>query len=161
MAILLGAFFLLGLVPGPDMLTKHLTLTFSMVWTIVLANLITVAACFLLLNRLASLTAVRAHLLVPVILVLVFIGSYTSTSSYADLVVTLVFGAIGYLMLLAGWPRAPFVLGLVLGKIAENYLYISIARYEAAWVTRPVVVALFLLALGVIVYPWLRRLRSR
>jgi putative tricarboxylic transport membrane protein len=161
MAILLGAFFLLGLVPGPDMLTKHLTLTFSMVWTIVLANLITVAACFLLLNRLAALTAVRAHLLVPVILVLVFIGSYTSTSSYADLVVTLVFGAVGYLMLLAGWPRAPFVLGLVLGKIAENYLYISIARYEAAWVTRPVVVALFLLALGVIVYPWLRRLRSR
>jgi putative tricarboxylic transport membrane protein len=161
MAILLGAFFLLGLVPGPDMLTKHLTLTFSMVWTIVLANLITVAACFLLLNRLAALTAVRAHLLVPVILVLVFIGSYTSTSSYADLVVTLVFGAVGYLMLLGGWPRAPFVLGLVLGKIAENYLYISIARYEAAWVTRPVVVALFLLALGVIVYPWLRTLRSR
>src|SRR5258708_2495905 len=58
MAILLGGFFLLGLVPGPDMLTKHLDVTFSMVWTIVLANIITVALCFLLLNRLAALTAV-------------------------------------------------------------------------------------------------------
>ena len=38
-AILMGAFFLLGLVPGPDMLTKHLTLTYSMVWTIVLSNI--------------------------------------------------------------------------------------------------------------------------
>src|ERR671927_1272442 len=58
MAILLGGFFLLGMVPGPDMLTKHLTVTFSLVWTIVLANIITVGACFLLLNRLAALTAI-------------------------------------------------------------------------------------------------------
>src|SRR6266511_1155784 len=132
MAILLSGFLIMGLVPGPDMLTTHLTVTFSMVWTIVLANLITVAACFLFLNRLAALTNVRAHLLIPVILVLVFIGSYTSNNHYGDLLVTLACGAIGYLMVLGGWPRAPFVLGLVLGKIAENYLYISVARYEAA-----------------------------
>src|SRR3954471_5381464 len=83
MAILLGGFFLLGLVPGPDMLTKHLPVTFSLVWTIVLANIITVALCFLLLNRLAALTAVPGHLLVPVILVLVFIGSFTGNNNYA------------------------------------------------------------------------------
>ncbi len=161
MAILLGGFFLLGLVPGPDMLTKHLALTFSMVWTIVLANVITVAACFLLLNRLAALTAVRGHLLVPVILVLVFIGSYTSNGHYADLVVTLIFGTVGYVMLLAGWPRAPLVLGLVLGKIAENYLYISVARYEAAWLLRPVVLGLIALSLAVIAYPIIQGLRAR
>src|SRR3954471_17771141 len=93
MAILLGGFFLLGLVPGPDMLTKHLDVTFSLVWTIVLANIITVAACFLLLNRLTALTRIQGHLLVPVLLVLVFIGSYTSNSSYADIIVTIIFGA--------------------------------------------------------------------
>jgi putative tricarboxylic transport membrane protein len=153
MAILLGGFFLLGLVPGPDMLSKHLPVTFSMVWTLVLANIITVIACFALLNKLALLTTVRGTLLIPAILVLVFIGSYTSNNHYGDLVVTLLFGAIGYLMVLAGWPRAPFVLGLVLGKIAENYLYISVARYEAAWLTRPVVLVLIAIAVAVIVYP--------
>ena len=153
MAILLGGFFLLGLVPGPDMLSKHLPVTFSMVWTIVIANVITVIACFALLNKLAALTTVRGHLLIPVILVMVFIGSYTSNNHYGDLVVTLLFGGIGYLMVLAGWPRAPFVLGLVLGKIAENYLYISVARYEAAWLTRPVVLVLIAIAVAVIVYP--------
>ena len=56
MAILLGGFFLLGLVPGPDMLSKHLAVTFSMVWTIVIANVVTVIACFALLNKLAALT---------------------------------------------------------------------------------------------------------
>jgi TctA family transporter len=153
MAILLGGFFLLGLVPGPDMLSKHLAVTFSMVWTIVIANVVTVIACFALLNKLAQLTTVRGSLLIPVILVLVFIGSYTSNNHYGDLVVTLVFGAVGYLMVLSGWPRAPLVLGLVVGKIAENNLYISIARYEAAWLTRPVVLVLIAITVTVIVYP--------
>src|SRR3954464_7069364 len=161
MAILLGGFFLLGLVPGPEMLTKHLPVTFSMVWTIVLANLITVALCFVLLNRLTALTAVPGHLLVPVILVLVFIGSFTGNNNYADIVVTLVFGAVGYFMVLAGWPRAPLVLGLVLGKIAENYLYISVARYDAAWLGRPVVIVLLVIAVGVVLYPIVQAWRAK
>ncbi|HWM43350.1 MAG TPA: tripartite tricarboxylate transporter permease [Burkholderiales bacterium] len=153
MAILLGGFVLLGLVPGPDMLSKHLSVTYSMVWTIVIANVVTVLVCFAFLDQLAKLTTVRAGILIPIILVLVFIGSYTSNNHYGDILVTLVFGAIGYLMVLAGWPRAPFVLGLVLGKIAENYLYISVARYEAAWLTRPVVLVLIAVAVVVIIYP--------
>ena len=153
MAILLGGFVLLGLVPGPDMLSKHLSVTYSMVWTIVIANVVTVLICFAFLDQLAKLTTVRAGILIPIILVLVFIGSYTSNNHYGDIVVTLVFGAIGYLMVLAGWPRAPFVLGLVLGKITENYLYISVARYEAAWLTRPVVLVLIAIAVVVIIYP--------
>jgi TctA family transporter len=161
MAILLGGFLLLGLVPGPDMLTKHLAVTYSMVWTIVLANVITVAVCFLFLDRMASVTEVKGHRLIPAILVLVFIGSYTSNSHYGDLLVTLVFGGVGYLMVRAGWPRSPFVLGLVLGKIAENYLYISVARYEAAWLTRPVVLVLIAVAVAVILYPFFQAYRSR
>jgi TctA family transporter len=160
MAILLGGFVLLGLVPGPDMLSKHLAVTYSMVWTIVIANVVTVVLCFAFLNQLARLTTVRGGILVPLILVLVFIGSYTSNNHYGDILVTLVFGAIGYFMVLAGWPRAPFVLGLVLGKIAENYLYISVARYDAAWLTRPVVLVLVAIAIAVIVYPLLQARRK-
>lgn len=160
MAILLGGFFLVGLVPGPDMLTKHLTVTFSMVWTIVLANVITVAASFLFLNQLARLTAIRGGLLVPFLLLLTFLGSYTNNNSVGDLVVTLIFGALGYLMLRYGWPRAPLVLGLVLGDIAERYLWISTARYGAAWLTRPGVMVLILLAAVVASYPFVQDRRA-
>jgi TctA family transporter len=161
MAILLGGFVLMGLVPGPDMLTKHVTITFSMVWTIVIANVVTVGICFLFLDHLARLTTVRGQLLVPAILVLVFIGSYTANNHYGDLLVMLVFGAVGYLMVLGGWPRAPFVLGLVLGKIAENYLYISVARYGWEWLSRPIVLVLFALAVAVIAYPLVQLWRAR
>ena len=160
MAILLGGFVLMGLVPGPDMLTTHLTVTFSMVWTIILSNVITVVVCFLFLNRLATLTNVSGHLMIPVILVLVFIGSYAANNHYGDMIVMLVCGGIGYLMVVGGWPRAPFVLGLVLGKIAENYLYISVARYGAEWLTRPVVLVLLGLALVVICYPFFQARRA-
>ena len=159
MAILLGGFVLLGLVPGPDMLSKYLSVTYSMVWTIVIANVVTVVVCFLFLDRLARLTAVRGGILIPMILLLVFVGSFTSNNHYGDIVVTLVSGAVGYFMVLAGWPRAPFVLGLVLGKIAENYLWISVARYEAAWLTRPVVLVLIMISVAVILYPLLQARR--
>jgi len=156
MAILLGAFFLQGINPGPEMLDKYLTLTFSMVWTMVIANVVTVAASFFFLNQLAKLTMVRGAVLIPFILFLAFIGSYTSNNHLGDLLVFLFFGLLGYLMIRCNWPRAPLVLGFVLGKIAENNFYISTTRYGASWLLRPVVMILMLITLVVILYPLVR-----
>jgi TctA family transporter len=138
------------------MLDKHLTLTFSMVWTIVIANIVTVALSFFFLNQLAKLTLVRGAVLIPFILFLAFIGSYTSNNHLGDLVVFLLFGLLGYVMIRCNWPRAPLVLGFVLGKIAENNFYISTIRYGSSWLLRPVVLILVLLTLIVIVYPFIR-----
>lgn len=160
MAILLGAFFLQGIMPGPDMLDKYLILTFSMVWTLVVANIITVAASLLFLNQLAKLTLIRGSILIPFILFLAFIGSYTSNNHLGDLIVFLLFGLLGYLMVRCNWPRSPLVLGFVLGKIAENNFYISTIRYGASWLRRPVVLILMILTLVVIGYPFIR-LRKR
>ena len=69
MAILLGAFIIQGIVPGPDMLIPppkgKLDLTFSFVWVIIISNFITVAVCFLFLNTLAKVTQVRGSLIIP------------------------------------------------------------------------------------------------
>jgi putative tricarboxylic transport membrane protein len=161
MAILLGAFFLQGIMPGPDMLDKHLVLTFSMVWTLVVANIITVAVSLVFLNQLAKLTVIRGSVLIPFVLFLAFIGSYTSNNHLGDLVVFLVFGFVGYLMIRCGWPRAPLVLGFVLGKIAENNFYISTIRYGAAWLGRPVVLVLIILTFAVVLYPLLQFRRRK
>jgi TctA family transporter len=163
MAILLGAFLLLGLTPGPDMLTKHLDVTLSMVWTIVLANIITVAASLAFLNHLARLTAIRGTVLIPFLVLLTTVGAYTANNNIADIVVMLVFGGLGYLMVRFHFPRAPLVLGLVLGEIAERNLWISVARYGAEWLTRPIVVLLGVLMIVGIVSTLIqyRRMRLR
>jgi TctA family transporter len=156
MAILLGAFFLQGIMPGPDMLDQHLVVTFSMVWTMVVANIITVAVSLFFLNQLAKLTLVRGSILIPFILLLAFMGAYTSNNHPGDLIVMLLFGVLGYIMILCNWPRAPLVLGFVLARIAENNFYISTIRYGAAWLTRPVVLILIVLMIVVVSYPLLR-----
>jgi TctA family transporter len=156
MAILLGGFMIMGLVPGPDMLSKHLAVTYSMVWTLVIANIITVVLCLAILNQLAKVTHIRGGLIIPFVLLLVFVGSYTANGHIADLIVTFLFGVLGYLMVLWGWPRPPLVLGLVLGKLVETYLFISVARYGFAWLAHPLVLVLIVLMLVVIVYPFLR-----
>jgi TctA family transporter len=156
MAILLGAFLLQGIAPGPDMLDKHLVLTFSMVWTLVIANIIAVATSFIFLNQLAKLTLVRGTILIPFILFLAFIGAYTSNNHLGDLVVLLFFGFLGYFMIRCNWPRSPLVLGFVLGKIAENNFYIATIRYGTSWLLRPTVLILIFLTLVVIAYPFIR-----
>jgi len=156
MAILLGGFMIMGLVPGPDMLSKHLAVTYSMVWTLVIANIITVVLSLAVLNQLAKVTYIRGGLIIPFVLLLVFVGSYTANGHLADLVVTFCFGVLGYLMVLWGWPRPPLVLGLVLGKLVETYLFISVARYGFAWLGHPLVVVLIVLMLVVIIYPFVR-----
>ncbi len=161
MAILLGAFLIQGLVPGPDMLTKNLHITFSLVWIIVVTNIITVGVCFLFLNQLVKITYVRAHLLVPFLILLIFIGAFTTNNTHLDLLVMLAFGALGYAMVTLGWPRPPLVLWLVLGKLAETYLYLSVGRYGWEWLFRPLVIVLLLIALAAVCYPTLAAWRGR
>jgi TctA family transporter len=151
----------MGLHPGPDMLTKHLAVTYSMVWTLVLANVITVIACLALLPYLAYVTRIRGSVIIPFLLLLVFVGSYTANKQIADLLVTLAAGALGYLMVRFDWPRAPLVLGFVLGKLAETYLFISMARYGYSWLAQPLVIALIVLTVVVIVFPYFQERRSR
>ncbi|MBI2181158.1 MAG: tripartite tricarboxylate transporter permease [Deltaproteobacteria bacterium] len=161
MAILLGGFLIMGIIPGPDMLTKHLAITFSMVWTLVIANIITVVLCLLVLDQLAKITYVRGGLIIPFVLLLVFVGSYTANGQIADLIVTFIFGLLSYFMVLYGWPRPPFVLGFVLGKVIETYLFISVSRYGFTWLRHPVVITLIVLMVIIIAYPYIQQRRDR
>jgi TctA family transporter len=161
-AILLGAFIIQGLVPGPAMLdpAQHLPLTFSFVWIIVVANIITVAVCFLFLRQIARITEIRGTFLIPFILLLVYLGGFTVKNAFGDLVLVILFGALGWLMVQYDWPRPPLLLGLVLGGIAEKNLFIATSAYGAGWLLRPGVILLALLIVAGIAYPYFERWRA-
>ncbi len=152
MAILLGAFLLVGLQPGPEMLTKHLDVTFAMVWILVIANIITAGVAFLFLNQLVKITFVRGGILIPFLLMFIFLGAFTAHNSLNDIVVTIIFGLLGYFMVLFEWPRPPFVLGLVLGRIAENNLWISNSAYGVSWLLHPAIIVIFIMIVTTLGY---------
>ena len=162
-AILFGAFLIQGIVPGPDMLNpaKHLTLTFSFVWIIIVANIITVAVCFLFLNQLAKITNIRGSLLIPFLLVLIYLGGFTAKNSFGDMLMVLIFGALGWLMVQFDWQRPPLLVGLVLGTITERNFWISTRAYGAGWLLHPGVLIIAVIIVGAIVYSIRQILRER
>jgi TctA family transporter len=162
-AILFGAFLIQGIVPGPDMLNpaKHLTLTFSFVWIIIVSNIITVAVCFLFLNQLAKITNIRGALLIPLLLVLIYLGGFTSKNSFGDMLMVLIFGALGWLMVQFDWQRPPLLVGLVLGTITERNFWISTRAYGAGWLLHPGVLIIAVLIVGAIAYSIRQILRER
>lgn len=141
-AVLLSAFLIVGLNPGPEMLTTSLDVTFSMVWVTILANLVAVAVAFAFLKPLTRLTTISGPLLVPFLVLLLVFGAYTSSNSFADVFVMLGAAAVGVGCLRWNWPRVPFLLAVVLGALAERYLFLSYSIFEWDWVTRPGVLIL-------------------
>ncbi|HVY59122.1 MAG TPA: tripartite tricarboxylate transporter permease [Xanthobacteraceae bacterium] len=160
MAILLGAFLIHGLVPGPDMLSKNLDVTYAMVWSIAIANILGSGLCFLFSGQLAKLATLRYTLIMPVVLSLVYIGAFEGTRQWGDLFSLLFFGVLGWAMKHFKWPRPPLVLGFILGKVLERYMFISIQRYGTTWMLRPAVIAIFFLAFLSLVRPFLQDVRA-
>lgn len=159
MAILLGAFLIHGLVPGPDMLNKNLDITYSMVWSIAIANILGSGLCFMFSGQFAKLATLRYTLIMPVVLSLIYIGAFEGTRQWGDLYSLLFFGLLGWTMKHFKWPRPPLILGFILGGTFERYLFISIQRYGITWFERPAVIGMFLLALMGVLRPFLQDVR--
>jgi putative tricarboxylic transport membrane protein len=159
-AILLGALVIQGLKPGPEMLTTHLDVTFTMVWDIVIANIVAAGVLMIWSRQVAKVAFLPGHAVVPGVLVFIMMGAWIANSDIGDWYVCLVFGFLGYIMKQGGWPRPPLVLALVLGPLMEEYYHLSINVYEGySWLyERPIVVVinvlivitLFLAARGIL-----------
>jgi hypothetical protein len=153
MAVLLSAFLMHGLVPGPDMLTKHLDVTFLMVWSLTLAHLIGGLICLAASGSFARLASVPAGKLVPIVLALMFLSAFQGSQSWGDLYSLVLFGALGWLMKLLHWPRPPLMLGFVLGTVFERNLFISTQIYGGAWLYRPIVLVILAITLWIVLGP--------
>ena len=159
MAILLGAFLIHGLVPGPDMLTKNLDITYAMVWSVALANILGAGMCYAFSPQFAKLSILRFSLILPAVLGIIYIGAFEATRQWGDLYSLLFFGLLGWIMKQFKWPRPPLILGVVLGDTIERYLFISVERYGISWFARPVVAILFIIAIIGLVRPFLQDIR--
>jgi TctA family transporter len=162
MALLLGAFLIQGIVPGPDMLTKHLDITYSLVWSVALANLIGGGICYLFANQIGKIALVRYGLLVPPVLAVTFVGAYAGSSAWGDIFVTVGFGVLAWIMKRFGWPRPPVVLGFILGGMVERYMFISVERYGFSFLTNPIVIVMLLVTIYGLGMPiWRKYQRER
>ena len=137
MAILLTMLILYGFQPGPAMLTTHLDLTISLVYTIAVANIIVVPIMLWFSPVIVKTSAIPPNMLAPVVIAVVTLGAYQASSSMADLLATAAFGVLGVFMKRYGWPRPPILIAVVLGKILEKYLWLSVNTWGWSMLSRP------------------------
>ncbi len=161
MALLIGGFMIHGMQPGPDMLTKHLDVTYSMVWSTAIANVMAAGIALAFTNQLAKLSSVRINILAPLVTVVVFLAAYQSTANLYDLVTLLFFGLFGWIMKRCGWPRPPLLLGFLLGGLIERYLFISVRAYGPVFLLRPLVLVILAVTIITIVYSVMQERKAR
>lgn len=156
-AILLSALLIQGLKPGTEMLTDHLDLTFSMVWTLLIANVLASGMLMLWTRQIAKVAFVRGHLVLPVVILFVFMGAWMSSSDLGDWVALILFGLIGTVMKRSGWPRPPVILAIVLGPIMEQAYQVSIQAFGSDFVIkRPVSIGIAILIIITLVFSYRR-----
>jgi hypothetical protein len=143
------------------MLHKNLDITYAMVWSVALANILGAGACYAFSPQFARLATLRYTLILPAVLSIVYIGAFEASRSWGDMFALLIFGVVGWLMKQFKWPRPPLVLGLVLGDSIERYMFISIERYNFAWLWRPVVIVLLAMAVIGVVRPFIADIRRQ
>lgn len=162
MAILLVAFIGIGIVPGPDMLTNHLDLVFTMVWIIVLANVMVTVIGLAAAPHLAKLPAMNPNLMIPLVLSVCFIGAFAVRGHIEDVAVAVAFGVLGFLMEKYHYSRANFVIGMVLATMIERNLHLSLTLYGDYFLfTRPITLAMFVFILVTTFMPFIRSWRRK
>jgi len=162
-AILLGAFILKGIDTGPSMLTENLDIVFVLIWAIAIANVMASVFGLMIALRMVRFTFLRGVLIAPFILTMSVVGALAAEGHFSAVWVALLFGILGYYMKRFGFPKAPLVIGLVLGIITERYLQISLRTYGDAFFLfeRPLALALMLFALAVLLLPFMQRFVSK
>jgi len=157
-AIFLGALIMYGISPGMSLFQDRGVMVWALMWGIIVASVAYVVVGLLFANFFARLTIVPIEYLVPVTLATCFIGAYTENNSFGDLVVALIYGALGLFMAVLKYPAAPAILGVVLGPVLErNYsraLLLSEGSHRTFFAT-PLLIAMWILLALVIGGPFI------
>jgi len=131
-ALFLAALTIKDIAPGYGFVTRYPTLTYEMVWIILIGGLIGQFAAVLAAPLLARVTVVPGPALFPFVVALSVVGTFVSTTSYFAVVEMLLFCFVGFVLRRLRYSLASFVIGLVLGTILETNIYQTHALYPGA-----------------------------
>lgn len=121
-AIMLGAFLIHGLKPGPLLFMQQPKLVYSIFVGIFSANLSIIFLAKLFIKYFSRVIELPYNILGPGIIIFCVVGTFAIRNSLGDIWIMIAFAIIGFFMERYGYPLAPIILGVVLGPIAEENL---------------------------------------
>ncbi len=167
MALLLGAFIVHGLQPGPLLMTQNPDLFWGIVASMYIGNIMLLILNLPLIGMWVQVLKVPYKTLFPLILLFCIVGVYGISGAIFDIYLMIGFGILGYLMRKFGYEPAPLILAFVLGPLMENNLRKSLILSQgdfSFFVTRPISLTCLVLAALLLLsplVPWLNAKRKR
>jgi putative tricarboxylic transport membrane protein len=156
MAVLLGAFLVHGVAPGPLLIAEHPQLFWGVIASMYVGNVMLLLLNLPLIGLWVQLLRVPYAILFPLVLLFSVIGVYGVSGNVWDVVIMIVFGAVGYAMRKLAYEPAPLVLAFVLGRMAEESIRQSLLMSRGSFailVDRPIAGTLLVLAVLIMVAP--------
>ncbi len=148
MAVFLGGMVLIGIEPGPSMVGADLNVTYSIIWSLAIANIMGAGICIGLAQPISKLTRIPFHYLAPCMIALICFAAFQATRDLADLVALLALGLVGITMKRFGWPRPALLIGYVLAPQAETFFYQALQFNGWEFLIRPGVLIIAALTLA-------------
>jgi putative tricarboxylic transport membrane protein len=163
MAVFLGALTLHGLDTGQDIFLTNMDVVYMLIVALLGSHMVAAVFGLSLAKKVAILTRIRPALYGPTIFVVCLIGSFALRNSFGDVVVTVLFGILGYELRKFGYSRIALILGLLLGTMAETSFRQSLMTDQgmAGFVTRPISLVLLVLATTIVVAPYVKTYLQR
>ncbi|MDQ2049578.1 tripartite tricarboxylate transporter permease [Natronolimnohabitans sp. A-GB9] len=172
-AVLIGGLLMHDLRPGQSMFdpSGELALTYAMLLALLLGNLVILLVGLSLVTRLGILTKIDTNYIIPMVIVLSFLGTFALDTNPIDVLTIIVFGVLGFYMVRHNYSVIAFVLGVVLGDIAEQNLYrslelsdgsymIFVNPFEYGWLSPLLVLVICLILVGPFLQGRLERYRD-
>jgi putative tricarboxylic transport membrane protein len=159
MAVIYGALLIQGVSPGPQLVDQEPELFWGVVNSMYVGNILLLIMSIPLVGLFVKILRVRATILAPITVLITLIGVYTVNYDVFDIMLVIVFGALGYLMKKLGFDPGPLVLAFVLGSLLEDSLRRSLLLFggdPTGFFTRPISGTLLVLFLLVALLPLVR-----
>ena len=167
-AIVSGVLYLKNLNPGPTIFINNAVAVYAVFIVFILANLLMIPLGFLAIKASKRILQVPRNILMPLILLFCVVGSYAINNTVFDVAIMLLFGLLAYVMEENGFPVAPAILGVVLGKMMEENFVTSLIKSDGdptVFFTRPIAMWLAIGTFVILLWPvgtWaVRRLGAR
>lgn len=157
-AILLGAFILHGIIPGPTMFTKQGTTAYAIIFGILIANIMLYFLGKLFTKQIAKIVQVRYSFLGPLIMIFCFAGAYAANGSPNEVILMMGILVISYILLVLDISVIPIMLGMILAPIMEQNFVNSMIIYDGdllIFFKRPISLVILILT-AVLVYSFMK-----
>lgn len=163
-AIILGAFLLHGLQPGPQVFQTSSHIIYAMFASVFVGILVMCVIGFFATKYMVKVLDLPEVIVSAYVVMCCLLGAFAARNSLTDVWLMVVFGIVGYLFERFRFPITPMVLGVILGPLAESSFMTTMISFENDWTvffTRPVAGAVMCVAIITLIYPLFRYLRQQ